>query len=385
MTRTARHVRPLLVALAVMASVFVAVGPAAQAQGPFAHGAVVALQGTPHLWLADAQGVLHWGGDTRALAGRHVNWSDRTEVSLAHLRTLPVGDPWLSAGLLKYGDPIYLVKWETDWARPRLFHIQSIADVELFGINGSNYGAFVLDRATWEARYGMSAADLERAVLPAAVPAEPPPAPTPTLPDHPDAALVRDTAIARGAAADQAVQIAADVISRGAVDAFLRGTDTGALYGVVHCQWRSPQCPLAPEAPKSPRDAAAALVDPALMPALDLANAEYDIDIFALLINHLDMTVTFGPLPTGVDARFSYTRSGSPPPCIVVNSTNRGERPRALAPALAHELFHALSYSVGRSPRSVRGMRHRGSHRHGHRRSGMGGGAAWTRCPAHIP
>ena len=31
--------------------------------------------------------------------------------------------------------------------------------------------------------------------------------PAPTLPNHPDAALVRDTAIARGASADQAIQI----------------------------------------------------------------------------------------------------------------------------------------------------------------------------------
>ena len=38
-----------------------------QGQGSFAHGAVVALQGTPHLWFADEHGVLHWGGDTRAL------------------------------------------------------------------------------------------------------------------------------------------------------------------------------------------------------------------------------------------------------------------------------------------------------------------------------
>lgn len=144
--------------------------PALHAQQSFAPGAVVALRGTPHLWIADAQGVLHWGGDTRALTGKHVNWSDRSEVTLEQLRGLTVGDPWLSAGLLKDGDPIYLVKWETDWERPRLLHIQSIADVELFGIDGSNYGRFVLDRATWEAKYGMSAASLQRSALPAAVP-----------------------------------------------------------------------------------------------------------------------------------------------------------------------------------------------------------------------
>ena len=149
-----------------------------QAQGVFAHGAVIALQGTPHLWIADEQGVLHWAGDTRALAGRHVRWDNRIEVTLAQLQGLHRGDPWLSAGLLKDGDPIYLVKWETEWPQPRLFHIQSIADVELFGINGSNYGNFVLDLATWEQRFGLSAAGLQRATLPAAT-APPPPTATP--------------------------------------------------------------------------------------------------------------------------------------------------------------------------------------------------------------
>ncbi len=166
--RKSRSWHKSLVVLAIAVAAFVAV-PVAQAQQVFVHGTVVALQGTPHLWIADEQGVLHWGGDTRALADRHVNWSARTEVSLAGLRALEMGDPWLSAGLLKDGDPIYLVKWETEWPQPRLLHIQSIADVELFGINETNYGNFVLDVAAWEARYGMSAAGLQRAELPAAV------------------------------------------------------------------------------------------------------------------------------------------------------------------------------------------------------------------------
>ena len=136
-----------------------------QGQGAFAHGAVVALQGTPHLWFADEHGVLHWGGDTRALAGKHILWSNRVEVSLDRLRTLPVGDPWLTAGLLKDGDPIYLVKWETEWELPQLFHIQSIGDVELFGINGSNYGNFVIEKNEWERRFGISAAGLQRGTL----------------------------------------------------------------------------------------------------------------------------------------------------------------------------------------------------------------------------
>ena len=156
--------------LALALSVFlISVAAPVQAQGTFAHGAVVALQGTPHLWFADEQGVLHWGGDTRALAGKHIAWSNRVEVSIDGLRALPVGDPWLTAGLLKDGDPIYLVKWETDWSQPQLLHIQSIKDVELFGINGSNYGKFVIEKNEWERRFGISAAGLQRGTLAAAI------------------------------------------------------------------------------------------------------------------------------------------------------------------------------------------------------------------------
>ena len=152
--------------LALVVAVWLIGGAApVQGQGSFAHGTVVALQGTPHLWFADEQGLLHWGGDTRALAGRHITWNNRVDVSLDRLRTLPRGDPWLSAGLLKDGDPIYLVKWETDWEQPQLFHIRSIGDVELFGINGSNYGSFVIERGAWEQRFGISAAGLQRHIL----------------------------------------------------------------------------------------------------------------------------------------------------------------------------------------------------------------------------
>ena len=155
-----------------------AAAPAAGAparQGAPAAGAVVGLAGTPHLWIADDQGVLHWGGDTRGVQGRFIDWGRRTDVSLAALKAMRRGDPWLSAGVLKDGDPIYFVKWETEWAQPQLLHIQSIADVELFGINATNYGSLVLDRAQWEQRFGLTAAGLQRGQLaPAEPPAEPP-------------------------------------------------------------------------------------------------------------------------------------------------------------------------------------------------------------------
>jgi hypothetical protein len=139
--------------------------PAAQG---LAAGAVVALAGTPHLFVADERGELHWAGDTRALAGRTVAWNTRQEVSLEQLRGMRRGAPWLSAGLLKMGEPIYLVKWESDWAQPQLLRIQNIADVSLFGIDESNYGQLVLDETTWRQRFPFDPNALTKGTLSAA-------------------------------------------------------------------------------------------------------------------------------------------------------------------------------------------------------------------------
>ena len=132
-------------------------------------GAVVALRGTPHLYVVDANGAIHWSGDTRALQERYVDWSTRNEVSLEDLKALLRGDPWLSAGLLKNGEPIYLVKWETGDDKPTLLHIQSIQDVEVFGINANNYGSFVIDRSAWEQRFGFAFDSLQKGELARAV------------------------------------------------------------------------------------------------------------------------------------------------------------------------------------------------------------------------
>ena len=129
-------------------------------------GAVVSLQGTPHLWIADDEETLHWVGDTRALAGRQVNWEQRTEVTLSELQDLRRGDPWLSAGLLKEGALLYLVHWPSEAAAPRLLHIQSVADLELFGVSWRNYGALVYEPAAWEQEFGLAVASLDRAALP---------------------------------------------------------------------------------------------------------------------------------------------------------------------------------------------------------------------------
>ena len=100
--------------------------------------------------------------------------------------------------------------------------------------------------------------------IPAPVP-EPTPEPTPepgpeatptpqsTSPtEHPDYQRVRDAALARSGDADLANAVATDVIGRGAIDNFLRGTDAGVQFGQWNCPRQSAACPLAPEAPPAP-------------------------------------------------------------------------------------------------------------------------------------
>src|SRR6266511_4018936 len=164
----------LLLAVSLAAALAAAPASLSAAGSPapsFAPGAVVVLKNTPHLWVTDQDGLLHWVGDTRALQAHFVDWGTQSEVSLDQLRSLKRGDPWLSAGLLKAGEPIYLVKWETTATAPTLLHIQSIADVELYGINGNNYSSLVIEQSAWEAQYSMKVDTLQRGELPPAAPA----------------------------------------------------------------------------------------------------------------------------------------------------------------------------------------------------------------------
>ncbi len=80
------------------------------------------------------------------------------------------------------------------------------------------------------------------------------PAPRPVLPtEHPDYLRVWGVAFARSGDADLADAVASDVIGRGAIESFLRGTDAGVQYGLWNCPSRSAACPLAPEASPVPQ------------------------------------------------------------------------------------------------------------------------------------
>ena len=92
------------------------------------------------------------------------------------------------------------------------------------------------------------------------------PAPRSTSPtEHPDYLRVWGVAFARSGDADLADAVASDVIGRGAIESFLRGTDAGVQYGQWNCPSRSAACPLAPEASPVPQT-------PQTRPSIRLSN-----------------------------------------------------------------------------------------------------------------
>ena len=54
------------------------------------------------------------------------------EASSYLVQDFKIGDPILSLGLVKIGDPIYLPKWETADPAPTLLQVQSLADIAVF-------------------------------------------------------------------------------------------------------------------------------------------------------------------------------------------------------------------------------------------------------------
>jgi hypothetical protein len=142
---------------------------------------VVAVSGTPNLYLADAQGMAHFTSDPIALADQTVNWNERTDITPDQVELLPLGAPYLSMALVQIGHDIYLPQWNPTFhpTMPTLQRVQSPHDLAMLGIDASNYGQYVLDSRTWEQRYNLSIARVEFAGDFQLVPAPPAPEPTP--------------------------------------------------------------------------------------------------------------------------------------------------------------------------------------------------------------
>jgi hypothetical protein len=141
---------------------------------------IVIVLGTPNMWVADSQGVIHFVGDPRALAVRPVDWQTGIGLPLDLVATLPRGDPWLSAAFVKIGNEIYLpqVDPSTNATGLTLRRITTPSDLSLLGVDADNYGEYVLEAPAWEHRYGMSLTDV---VFAGDFALTPPPIPTETV------------------------------------------------------------------------------------------------------------------------------------------------------------------------------------------------------------
>jgi len=159
----------LLFTLLLPPQIVGAQGASCSTSTQYPNGAVMTLANTTHLWVLDA-GALRWAGDTRALANQTVRWDQTCTMTVDFLMQARRGTPLLSAGLVKIGDPIFLAKWETNQRTPTLLHIQSLADVDAFGITADNYSRFVIDRTQWERQYGFNVDTLTHAELASVLP-----------------------------------------------------------------------------------------------------------------------------------------------------------------------------------------------------------------------
>jgi hypothetical protein len=126
------------------------------------HGSVIVVRDTPHFWVADERGVLHWASGTRALVGRYVRWDTGREVTPAELETLPRGEPWLLTpiGLVRgtADGELYVVVWHSGVAWPALLRAPSADALRPFGITPALVEQHATDRRTWERLHGV---DLE--------------------------------------------------------------------------------------------------------------------------------------------------------------------------------------------------------------------------------
>lgn len=143
----------LLLLLVLALALVISRTRATPAAAPLSHGEIALLRGTPHYFVADERGVLHWASDTRALAGRYVRWERVRLVTLDQLRALPRGEPWLTApGTFVRGEDgaVYLIRWETGMRWPVPLRLPPIENLELLGITRQLVESLATDQRTWE-------------------------------------------------------------------------------------------------------------------------------------------------------------------------------------------------------------------------------------------
>lgn len=133
------------------------------------HGAVVLVRDTPHFWVADEQGILHWASGTRALVGRYVRWDQQRTVSASELERLPRGEPWLLAPIAfvrgATGD-LHVVVWQSGVTWPTLLRAGSVEALRPFGIGPEHVARLATDERTWERLNGLPVDALATELMP---------------------------------------------------------------------------------------------------------------------------------------------------------------------------------------------------------------------------
>ena len=138
-------------------------------QPPLPHGTLVLVRNTPHFWVADEQGVLHWASGTRALVGRYVRWSDQRAVSAAELEQLPRGEPWLLSPISFVrtdGSELYAMVWQSGVTWPALLSAPGIEALGPFGITPEHIARFSTDVRSWERLYGLPVEEVAAELTP---------------------------------------------------------------------------------------------------------------------------------------------------------------------------------------------------------------------------
>lgn len=152
------------------------------------------IRGTPHTWLADEHGTLHWVGDSIALAraiytSREYTLEDPLDPALRRSLGAPMalgyeqmlgaprGEPLLSTAFVEVAGAVYYPRWETFDADPVLLRLASPDDLSVFGVTPASRDRLVLSASAWEQRYGRALDELERDDLRGPAPATAPPVP----------------------------------------------------------------------------------------------------------------------------------------------------------------------------------------------------------------
>jgi hypothetical protein len=160
---------PAATSVARAATVGTPATPNALATGPLTHGTIVIVRDTPHFWVADERGVLHWVSGTRALVGRYARWDAQRIVSAAELERFPRGEPWLLAPVGFVGGDgaeLHVVTWHSGVTWPTLLRAPGLDALRPFGITAEHIQRHSTDRRTWERLLGLTVEDVATDLTP---------------------------------------------------------------------------------------------------------------------------------------------------------------------------------------------------------------------------